>query len=59
MTWAETCCEMTHSHLMKWQMAKLMMANWAHLLLYNLKQIHIPLSSQIMLKYTPKYKFKD
>ena len=38
---AETCCEMTHSHLMKWQMAKLMMANWAHLLLCNLKQIHI------------------
>ena len=38
---AETCCEMTHSHLMKWQMAKLKMAIWAHLLLCNLKQIHI------------------
>ena len=66
---AETCCEMTHSHLMKWQMAKI---NDGKLSSFTPMQpqtnpyskilqciIQIPLPSQIMLKYTPKYKFKD
>ena len=61
----ETCCELTHSHQMKWKMANLKkVTHWAHLLLCNSKQIYIMGSimhnanSLTFTQYVKKYAHK-